>query len=239
MDLVSVIIPTYNRFKHLINAIDSVKKQTYKNIEIIVVNDCSEEEEYYTYQFSPDIKLINLEQNSKKIYGYACAAYTRNVGVENSNGKYIAFLDDDDSWLPNKISLQLEALNSNINCKMCSTEGYIGHGMYDSRKLYKKYNTEYFYNSIKNKLRNSEFYDDNFKFPKIWNWRFVRINNSIITSSIMIEKKFFVENGCFDIKPPPGEDYACWLKLLKSTNLVYIDEPCFFYDLGHGGKRWW
>ena len=49
MDLITVIIPTYNRFKYLCNTIESVKKQTYKNIEIIIVNDCSTQEDIYIY----------------------------------------------------------------------------------------------------------------------------------------------------------------------------------------------
>ena len=51
MDIVSVIIPTFNRFKYLLNTIKSVKEQTYNNIEIIVVNDCSTEKEYYEYNW--------------------------------------------------------------------------------------------------------------------------------------------------------------------------------------------
>ena len=54
MDKVSVIIPTYNRFKYLLNAIKSVKQQTYSNIEIIVVNDCSTQEDYYTFDFKKE-----------------------------------------------------------------------------------------------------------------------------------------------------------------------------------------
>jgi glycosyltransferase involved in cell wall biosynthesis len=63
MELVSVIIPTYNRFKFVLNTIESVKNQTYKNFEIIVINDCSTEKEYYTYDWNtqyPDIKIIHL-----------------------------------------------------------------------------------------------------------------------------------------------------------------------------------
>ena len=64
LDKVSVIIPTYNRFSYLLNAINSIKEQTYSNIEIIVVNDCSTQKEYYEHDWS-DIKIIHLEKNSK------------------------------------------------------------------------------------------------------------------------------------------------------------------------------
>ena len=59
MEKVSVIIPTYNRFKFLLRTIDSIKKQTYKNIEIIIVNDRSTEKEYYEHKFDSDIIIIN------------------------------------------------------------------------------------------------------------------------------------------------------------------------------------
>ena len=67
MNKVSVIVPTYNRFKYVLNTIESVKNQTYKNIEIIVVNDCSTVEDYYKYSWD-GVKIIHLQENSKKKY---------------------------------------------------------------------------------------------------------------------------------------------------------------------------
>ena len=88
MDKISVIIPTFNRFKYLLNTIHSVKKQTYKNIEIIVVNDNSTQTEYYNYDWvANNILIVNLDQNSKQKFGYACAGYVRNHGIKVSTGK--------------------------------------------------------------------------------------------------------------------------------------------------------
>ena len=104
MDKVSVIIPSYNRFLYLLNAIKSIQDQTYKDVEIIVVNDKSTQEEYYTYDWSKEnITIIHLEKNSKEIYGYGCAAHVRNKGIEVCTGKYVAFCDDDDIWFPEKL----------------------------------------------------------------------------------------------------------------------------------------
>lgn len=108
--LVTVIIPTYNRVKLLPRAINSVLNQTYSNIEIIIVDDnkaLSEEKmetkklvDKYKKNIS-NIKYIDLEDN---IGG----ALARNRGIENSNGEFICFLDDDDEIMPEKISLQVK-----------------------------------------------------------------------------------------------------------------------------------
>jgi teichuronic acid biosynthesis glycosyltransferase TuaG len=138
MDKVSVVIPTYNRFKYLLNTIKSVKEQTYTNIEIIVVNDKSIQKEYYGYDWeSNDIKIIHLEKNSKEIFGYACAGFVRNEGIKLSSGKYIAFCDDDDIWFPNKIEKQLIAMQE-TGCKMSSSDGLIGKGIFNPTNSYKK-----------------------------------------------------------------------------------------------------
>ena len=107
-DKVSVIIPTYNRFKYLLNSINSVRKQTYTNIEIIVINDCSTQQEYYTHNFGSDVKIIHLIKNSRFVTDFPCTGYVRNKGIEISTGEYIAFLDDDDIWLPNKLEIQIK-----------------------------------------------------------------------------------------------------------------------------------
>lgn len=142
MDKVSVIIPSYNRFKYLLNTLKSVKEQTYSNIEIIVINDRSSQKEYYEYNWeSNNIKIVHLKKNSKEIFGYACAGFVRNKGIEIGSGKYIAFCDDDDIWFPNKIELQLKAMLL-TGCKMSSTDGLIGNGIFNSGETYKKYNAE-------------------------------------------------------------------------------------------------
>lgn len=85
IDKVSVIIPTYNRFKYLLNSIKSIKEQTYKNIEIIVINDCSTQKEYYDYDWKANnINITHLPENSKKKFGYACGGYVRNQGCKKA-----------------------------------------------------------------------------------------------------------------------------------------------------------
>ena len=98
--LVSVLIPSYNRFKYLQNAIQSVQQQNYPNIEIIIINDCSTQDEYYTHKFENNVVKLDLKENQKDILGYVSPGHVRNFGLELANGKYVAFLDDDDIWLP-------------------------------------------------------------------------------------------------------------------------------------------
>lgn len=234
MDKVSVVVPTYNRFKYLLNTIKSVKEQTYSNIEIIIVNDNSTQIEYYDYDWETnDIKIIHLEENSKKKFGFACAGFVRNQGIKISTGKYIAFCDDDDSWFPQKIELQLKAMKE-TGCKMSSTGGLIGNGMYDSTKIYKKYNAECFYKVLRNiyKSKSSNLFDNG--FPKIWKLDFLKIHNCIICSSVVIEKVLLDKIGMMNQVKNGEEDYDCWLRALQYTDSVYVNDVCFYYDNGHG-----
>jgi len=235
-DKVSVIIPTYNRFRYLLNTIKSVKEQTYSNLEIIVINDTSTQPEYYDYDWEANgIKIINLEKNSKCIFGYACAAFVRNKGIEVASGKYIAFCDDDDIWFPNKLELQLNAMKE-TGCKMSSTDGFIGYGVYDSTKKYQKFNAEHFYGTLQNiyRSRGSDMLDNG--FPHIWTLDFLHIHNCMICSSVLIEKDILdkINNmNCIHY----AEDYDCWLRALQHTNSVYIEDICFYYDDCHGDGR--
>lgn len=107
--LVSVIIPTYQRASLLNRAIDSVLNQTYENIECIVVNDNIPNDEYSVVlynllnKYAKDKRFIFLEQE-KHING----AEARNCGIRNAKGEYIAFLDDDDWWKPEKVEHQID-----------------------------------------------------------------------------------------------------------------------------------
>ena len=239
MDKVSVIIPTYNRFKYLLNTIESVKKQTYTNLEIIVINDKSTQKEYYEYDWnSNNIKIIHLEKNSKDIFGYACAGFNRNKGIELSSGKYIAFCDDDDIWFPNKIEFQLKAMQE-TGCKMSSTDGLIGNGIFNLTKSYKKYNAEHHYKTLQNIYNRKGSNLLNSGFPTIWNLKFLKIHNCVICSSVVLEKTILDKINNFKNMKPPGEDYDCWLRALEYTDSVYVKDICFYYDNGHGdGKNY-
>ena len=79
---VSVIIPSYNRFKYLLNTIESVKNQTFADYEIIIVNDCSTDPDYYLYDWkASNVNIIHLKENTRKIFGFPCVAYVINQGI--------------------------------------------------------------------------------------------------------------------------------------------------------------
>lgn len=239
MDLVSVIIPTYNRFEFLHNTIKSIIEQTYKNIEIIVVNDCSSQKEYYEYDWSQinNLTIIHLhEQNkSRKVKGYPCVGYVRNIGIEKASGKYIAFCDDDDTWFSTKLDKQITAIY-NSNCKMSCTDAYYGDGVYDINKNYKIFNKEHFYGKLKQIYRKNKSKSLDNGFPDIWNLRFIQIHNCIITSSVVIEKNILtIVNGMGHKRR--GQDYECWLKALKHTDCIFVAEPLVYYDSKHGNGQ--
>ena len=105
--LISIIIPTYNGSKNIHRAITSILNQTYPNIEIIVVDDTSKDNTVEVVEQIKDsrIKLLKHKENKN-------GAAARNTGIKESKGEYIAFLDDDDEWLPEKLMKQMRYLNA-------------------------------------------------------------------------------------------------------------------------------
>lgn len=106
--LISVIIPTYNRSDKIERAINSVLNQSYKNIEIIIIDDNAKnkEERIKTRNIVKKYKNIKYIENTENLGG----ALTRNVGIDNAQGDYIAFLDDDDEFVYNKLELQMKLM---------------------------------------------------------------------------------------------------------------------------------
>lgn len=248
MDKVSVIIPTYNRYKYLLNAVDSVLNQTYKNIELIVINDCSTQPDYekglenFTVldiknksinQKNPNLILINLEKNSKTRLGYGCAAFVRNMGIKIASGDYISFLDDDDYWLPTKIEEQIKIMKEK-GINMCCTDCYIGKGPYNSKVKYGALNNEICYNTILSKYWRNGW--DIKTYPEIWDNDFLNIHNCIICSSVIVHKNIIKKIGEMKLINR-AEDYDYWKRCLNYTKCIYINKPLLFYDNGHGDGR--
>ena len=118
--LVSVVMPVHNAESFLKQAIDSVLNQTYQNIELIMVDDCSKDASLrimseYAEQDSR-VQVIRSDRNR----GVACA---RNIGIQAAKGDYVAFLDSDDVWLPEKLEKQLRLLrDQNAEISYCSVD---------------------------------------------------------------------------------------------------------------------
>ena len=108
MKKVSIIIPVYNSAKYITQCIESVINQTYKNIEIIIIDDNSTDESIEIIKKIKDkrIKLISIKQNKG-------VANARNTGIKKATGDYICFLDSDDYWYKNKIEKQIDFIEKN------------------------------------------------------------------------------------------------------------------------------
>ena len=120
-------------------------------------------------------------------------------------------------------------------CKMSSTDGLIGYGVYDSTKKYKKYNAENFFDILKSIYKNSTLLDNG--FPEIWNLDFLKIHNCVICSSVLVEKEILDKINNMKRVRNGQEDYDCWLRILVHTNSVYLQDICFYYDSDHGNGQ--
>lgn len=189
--LISVIIPTHNRVDLLGNAIQSVVKQTYKNIEIIVVDDastCNNQELIKNIDYPVVYHRFDTNQG-----GNVC----RNKGVELSKGEYVAFLDDDDTWYPQKIEKQLKLmLKKNID--LC----YTGKNIITVDEMLRELNRRYSFSSPKY---------DNFK-------KSIMYQNFLgTTSTILVDKNKFLYVGGFNIEMPALQDYEFYIRFIYAN----------------------
>lgn len=183
---ISVIIPVFNREKKISRAINSVLDQTYKPLEIIVVDDGSiDKTANILRSYSGKIKVIH-QKNS----GVSAA---RNNGIKNSSGEWIALLDSDDEWLPNKLQLEVDYINKNPNIKILQTEEiWIRNGkQINPKKYHKKKAGDIFKKSLELCL--------------------------VSPSAVIFKRSLFDEIGDFDEELPVCEDYDYWLR----TSLKY------------------
>lgn len=222
--LVTVIIPTYNRFYYLHRAINSVLQQTWKNIEIIVVNDCSTQPEYKElnelYIDNPKVKILNLEKNLREVHNSKCAqGMTRNKGILIAKGEWIAFLDDDDFFITkDKIQEQIKAMEM-YNVKASCSNMVTGNGLNINT-----YNNVYFNIQIGTPI--------NKKYSLI-SEDTIKTDNFINNSSVIIHKSVIDKAGLQ--KLIKAEDYEYWKECIKHTNFIYLNECTIGYDFDHGG----
>ncbi len=129
---ISVVIPYYNRERYIDEAVQSVLAQTLQPLEIVIVNDCSRESSRrYLDRYADVCRIVDLPVN----VGLAGA---RNAGVEHARGEFIAFLDDDDLWLPEKLEVQRRYMDQHPNCSIVHTAAWFFYAD-GSQEYYKRF----------------------------------------------------------------------------------------------------
>ena len=121
--------------------------------------------------------------------------------------------------------------------KFSSTEGYFGLGKFNPEEKYDLYNRGHFNKVLKKKYRWTKYLKTG-KLPNIWDEEFLKIHNCVIKSSAVIEKDLLKMVGGFR-GLPKKTDYDCWLNVIKLVDLLYIDEPLFYYDGAHGSGQYY
>jgi len=198
---VTVIIPTFNSAQFLTAAVDSVLAQTFKDFEIIVVDDGSTDNTEDVLKSYGD-KVRYIKQKNQGV------SVARNTGIKNSSAKYAAFLDSDDVWMPAKLEKQINALENNPKSKACYTE-YISVSEDMKPQELKRLRAE---NSVLNDL-------------------LLRGNVIGPPSTILCERELFEELGGFDSGLSLSADWDMWIRLACVTELTFLKEPLIKYRL--------
>ena len=209
MKLVTAIITTHNRLELLKRAIDSVFTQTYKNIELIVVDDASTDGTSEYCKNRP-IQYIYIPKAESKGGNYA-----RNQGIRAAKGEYIAFLDDDDYWLPAKIEKQV-ALLEQKDCEL----------VHCGRKLEIIDNGKTHYRDLlPNPLEQGDMHKK------------ILMTICTTTTNILAKKQALIEVGLFDENLRFWQEYELTIRLAQRKPFYFVNEALSVYRIDHTDKN--
>lgn len=204
--LVSVVITTHNRIDLLKKAIESVQNQSYKNIELVVVNDnSSDETPQYLEELCKNCKNIkHIDISQKESQG---GNYARNQGVLKTIGNYVAFLDDDDEWMSSKIEKQIDFLRHNPEYGM----------VYCGRRVEKNFL------ELEDILQDKDLRGDLSEkcFERVF----------CLTSMLLIRREILFDVGLFDESLKAWQEYDLCIRIANKTKIGCIDEPLILYRI--------
>jgi teichuronic acid biosynthesis glycosyltransferase TuaG len=186
--LVSVVMPTYNTARFVEDAIRSVRAQTYDRWELLIADDCScDETVTVASRWEKEDKRIHILRRAQN--GGPAAA--RNSAIEVARGRYIAFLDSDDLWLPSKLERQIGFLRS--RCAALSFTGY--------RKI----------------SESGEEYGRLVSVPHVLGYVDLLKNTAIVTSTVLVDRE---RSGPVRMKSTYLDDFALWLEILRAGRVA-------------------
>lgn len=208
MSNITVVITTYRRpIEVLSNAIQSVIAQTYQNWTLFVINDAPDDEQIanqiqdYIYSLN-DNRIIYLSYDHNHGSNFA-----RNFGIQNSSDDYIAFLDDDDVWLPEKLEKQIKIIEQDSQIALVFGNFYmrVGETITGKHVLSPNDNADLHTLLIKNFIGSTSF-------P-------------------LLRRNLVIEAGCFDELMMSCQEYDLWIRLLNNYKIAYISEITGIYSV--------
>ncbi len=195
---VSVVIPTYNRADVIRRSMHSVLCQTYKNIEVIVVDDASTDDTSEVVASFQDPRVIFLRQFERK-----GAAVARNIGIQAASGEFIAFQDSDDEWLCEKLERQMSAMQH-----AAETVGVVYSGFLRFENKFAKYLPSGSRAEIGGRILAA-----------------LLRGNFVTTQAVLIRKGCLENVGMFDEQFPRLQDWELFIRLAVHYDFICIDEP--------------
>lgn len=235
--LVSVIIPTYNRAYCLADTLDSVLAQTYSNLEIIVIDDGSSDDtrKLFEGRYAQEYRIKYFYQHNTGLPG------ARNAGIRHANGKYIAFCDSDDIWLPHKLTVQVASMEGFPEVGLSWTDlsavdpdgnrlherytrvGYATWGLFTMEQLFQKTAQ---LSALQSDLSlNGDVYVGNIFTPMI-------VGAIINIPTVMVRRSIMDKVGLFNETMKVGEDYDFDLRMCCEAPAAFIDVVTIDYRVG-------
>lgn len=210
MKKVSAIITTHHRMNDLKNAVESVINQTYENIELIIVDDASDDGTDAWVNTLNDVRVRYIRIPKEETRG---GNYARNKGIKAATGDYIAFLDDDDIWFPEKTKKQVEFLETNPNV------GFVYSGQVFS------FNNEYSYAAVPDNKYTGDLKE------------LIFTNICGVTSMIMVRRELINSVGAFDEDLRFWQEYELCIRLCQVTYVGCIFEPLITINVIYSDKQ--
>ena len=200
---ISVIIPTYNRRDMIKSAIESVFRQSWRDYELIIVDDASGD------GTGPWIRQTYHDRLKYIMTQHSGVSHARNIGISHAQGEFIAFLDSDDYWLEHKLQTQMDQMIANPHYLISHTqEKWFRNGVFlNQKKIHQQKGGDLFRKSLK--------------------------MCSIGMSTVMVRKNLFCRVGLFDESFPACEDYDLWLRATSKYFVLLIPEALTVKHGGH------
>jgi glycosyltransferase involved in cell wall biosynthesis len=216
--LISVILPTYNCRDYICEAIDTILKQSYKNIEIIVVDSSTDDTKQLLERYQERITYFY-----QKPSGVSAA---RNLGLKHARGALVAFQDADDRWLPQKLAKQVAALKGFPDAKVVFTDylTFDHTGIIRSTGCWPHFTTW---------IDRQRVQGTDTAYGQLY-WELM-LGNCIGTCSALVTKEVLDECNGFDETFKTCEDLDLWLRITARYNMLYIDEVLAEYRVRSNG----